>query len=66
MTKVTVEEVARRLKHGEKLTIVDSRAPHVWDESSTKAAGAIRIPPDDPEPYLSEVVADAYAIVYCT
>lgn len=66
MTKVTVEDVARRLKNGEKMTIVDSRAPHVWDESSTKAAGAIRIPPDNPEPYLDEVKPNAYAVVYCT
>ena len=66
MTKVTVEDVARRLKNGEKLTIVDARAPQVWEESSTQAAGAIRIPPDNPEPYLNEVKPDAYAVIYCT
>jgi rhodanese-related sulfurtransferase len=65
MTKVTVEEIANRLKGGH-LTIVDSRAPHVWDEAETKAAGAIRIPPDEAEKHVADVSRDDYVVIYCT
>jgi rhodanese-related sulfurtransferase len=65
MTKVTVEDIANRLndKH---LTIVDSRAPKVWDETDVKASGAIRIPPDEAEKHIADVSRDDYVVTYCT
>jgi rhodanese-related sulfurtransferase len=65
MTKVTVDEIRNRLndKH---LTIVDSRAPHVWDEADVKASGAIRIPPDEAEKHIADVSRDDYVVTYCT
>ena len=65
MTKVTVDEVESRLG-GDNLTLVDSRAPHVWDEAETKAAGAIRIPPDETEKHIADVSRDDYIVIYCT
>lgn len=47
MTKVTTEEIKRRLDAGEDITIIDSRSDKAWSESDTKAGGAIRIPPDE-------------------
>jgi hypothetical protein len=59
MTKVTVEEVERRLNSGQQTTFVDSRSAHAWDEAEVKAGGAIRIPPDAVEKHIAD-------ITYCT
>ena len=66
MTKVTVEEVSDRLRNGDDVQFVDSRAAHVWDEAETKAAGAIRIAPDETEKQLGGLQKDAYIVTYCT
>ena len=66
MTKVTVEEIRNRLNRGEDMTIVDSRAPHVWNEADFKAGGAIRIPPDETQKHIADVSRDNYMVTYCT
>jgi rhodanese-related sulfurtransferase len=66
MTKVTIDEVANRLKDGGNLTIVDSRAAAAWDEAGTKAGGAIRIPPDEAEKHIADVSRDDFVVTYCT
>lgn len=66
MTKVTIEEVRSRLNDGESVIAVDSRAAHAWDESNVKAQGAVRIPPDAAENYLSAVGRNDYLVTYCT
>ena len=66
MIKVTTDEIAERLDRGEDITIIDSRAPDAWDESDIKAAGAIRIPPDDAEKHIADVRRDMFAVTYCT
>jgi rhodanese-related sulfurtransferase len=66
MTKATVEQVKNRLNRGEDITIVDSRAPHVWDEADVKAAGAIRVPPDEAEKHIADVRRDSFVVTYCT
>lgn len=66
MTKVTVEEVGRRLSGGQETTLVDSRSAHAWDEAEVKASGAIRIPPDAVEKHIADVSRDDYIVTYCT
>ena len=66
MTKVTVEEIGNRLTRGEDVTVVDSRAPHVWEEAEVKAGGAIRIPPDETQKHIADVSRDNYIVTYCT
>ncbi len=66
MKKVTVEEVNNRLRKGDDVQFVDSRAAHVWDEAETKLPGAIRVPPDEPEKQIGNVRKDAYVVTYCT
>lgn len=66
MIKVTTDEIAERLDRGEDITIIDSRAPDAWDGSDIKAAGAIRIPPDDAEKHIADVRRDMFAVTYCT
>lgn len=65
MTGATIEEIEGRLG-SENLTLVDSRAPRVWEEAETKAAGAIRIPPDEAEKHIADVSRDDYIETYCT
>lgn len=65
MTKVLIEDIEKRLGDGN-LTLVDSRAPKVWDEAETKAAGAIRIPPDEAEKHTADVSRDDFVVTYCT
>ena len=66
MTKVTVEEIEKRLNRSEDVTMIDSRAAHVWDEAQVKAAGAIRIPPDEAEKHVADVSRNNYVVTYCT
>jgi rhodanese-related sulfurtransferase len=66
MTKVEIDEVRRRLERGDDITIIDSRADHAWAESDVKAAGAIRIPPDEAAKHITDVNRDRFAVTYCT
>jgi len=67
MTKVSIEEVEKRLNEGgEDVTIVDSRSDAAYGESDIKAAGAIRIPPDEAEKHIADVNRDDHVFVYCT
>jgi rhodanese-related sulfurtransferase len=66
MTKVTADEVKKRSEQGEPTVIVDARAQSAWDESMSKAAGAIRISPDDDKPSVPEIGKDQYLVIYCT
>ncbi|HSK73610.1 MAG TPA: rhodanese-like domain-containing protein [Pyrinomonadaceae bacterium] len=66
MTKVTVEEVEKRLNNGQETTIVDSRSAHAWDEAEVKAGGAVRIPPDEVEKHIADISRDDYIVTYCT
>jgi len=66
MTKVTAEEVKQKLDAGDDVTVVDSRAEHVWNEAGTKAARAIRIPPDEAEKHIADLSLDDYIVIYCT
>lgn len=66
MTKVNTKEIEDLLNRGEKVTFVDSRASHVWYEAEVKAAGSVRIPPDEVEKHLADVSRDDYIVTYCT
>ena len=67
MEKVSIEEVRDQLSNGgDKVTIVDSRSEDAWGASDIKAAGAIRIPPDEVEKHFADVNRDHRVFVYCT
>ena len=66
MTKVSVDEVAKRLRNGQDITIVESRSAEAWSKSDIKAGGAIRIPPDETEKHIADVRRDKFAVTYCT
>jgi len=66
MTKVTVDEVGRRLRAGEDITILDSRSDDAWNKSEMKAGGAIRVPPDEAEQHIADIKRDSFVVIYCT
>ena len=66
MTKVTVDEVGRRLRAGEDITIVDSRSDDAWSKSDIKAGGVIRVPPDEAEQHIADIKRDSFVVIYCT
>jgi hypothetical protein len=67
MTKVSVDEVRDRLnRESDRVTIVDSRSDHDWNESDVKAAGAIRVPPDEAEQHIADIKRDSFVVTYCT
>ena len=67
MTKVSIEEVRDSISGGGYgVTIVDSRSEDAWGASDIKAAGAIRIPPNEAEKHIADVSRDHNVYVYCT
>jgi rhodanese-related sulfurtransferase len=66
MRKIEVNEVAKRLTNGDHTTIIDSRSDTAWNASDVKAAGAVRIPPDEAEKHISDISRDDFSVVYCT
>jgi rhodanese-related sulfurtransferase len=67
MTRVSIEEVRDELSDGgDDVTIVDSRSGDAWGQSDIKAAGAVRIPPDEVEKHFADVNRDHRVFVYCT
>lgn len=66
MTKVTTDEVVRRIEEGGKVTIVDSRSEDAWNDSDIKAGGAVRIPPDNAGKHSAVLDRDDFIVIYCT
>jgi len=65
-TKLTANEVKRRMDSGERIVFLDTRGPEAWDKSDVKIPGAIRVPANEVTQHLSEIPRDATIITYCT
>ena len=65
-SRVNVQQVQDWMDQGEELVILDSRSVNGWQTASTKAAGAIRVPPHDVATNLESVPRVGRIIVYCT
>jgi rhodanese-related sulfurtransferase len=65
-SRITVEELKRRMQAGEKFTFVDVRNPQAWSESKAMLPGAIRVPMDEFEKNLSKIPKDKPIVTYCT
>jgi len=64
--KVSAQQVREWMGDGEQLVILDSRSIGAWESGSTKAKGAIRVPPLDVASRLADIPTDGRIIVYCT
>jgi rhodanese-related sulfurtransferase len=63
---VTVTQVKEWMDRGIPLAFVDSRSATAWEAGSTKARGALRVPPAEVSLHLEEIPRDHRIIVYCT
>jgi rhodanese-related sulfurtransferase len=64
--KITADELKRRMQAGEDFTVLDVRNPQAWAESDVMAKGAIRVPLDGFEQYLSRIPKSKPIVTYCT
>lgn len=65
-TRITVQEVKRRMDQGEQFVFLDDRNPQAWAEATTKLPNAIRVPADDVTASLADIPKERPLITYCT
>ncbi len=65
-SRITVDDLRKRLDRGETIFFIDTRNPTAWAESSTKLPGAIRVPADQVEQHLADIPRDRMVVTYCT
>ena len=46
-SRITIDELKRRMESGEDFTIIDVRKPEAWADSDTMIPESIRVPLDD-------------------
>jgi rhodanese-related sulfurtransferase len=64
--RITVDELRKRMEAGEDFTVIDTRNPQAWEQSSEKLPDAIRIPVDALDQNISRVPKDKPVVAYCT
>lgn len=60
---IGVDEVAKAMKAGKRMVIIDARPPSEWMRAHIK--GSVSMPYSPPSARLDEVPKDVYAIAYC-
>lgn len=65
-TRISKEDVRRRLDAGESLVILDTRSPASWAESDRMISGAVRVPADQVEENLDRIPEGRTVVTYCT
>ena len=66
VTRVTVDEIRKRMESGEPFTFLDTRNPQAWGAAKEVLPGALRVPADAVADHLSEIPHDRVIITYCT
>jgi rhodanese-related sulfurtransferase len=64
--RITADELKRRMESGESFTVIDTRNPQAWAESDVEAQGAMRVPLDKLDHYLSRIPRNKPIVTYCT
>lgn len=65
-SRITVDELKKRMDAGEDFTLIDVRNPMAWDQSDTMMPGAIRVAADELEANLPRIPKNRPAVAYCT
>lgn len=65
-SRLSIDELNRRIQRGEKMSIVDLRHPLDVLAAPQLIPGAIPISPQDFELRMSEIPKDAEVVLYCT
>ncbi|HSU13869.1 rhodanese-like domain-containing protein [Longimicrobium sp.] len=63
--EITPTELKERLDNGEKLTIIDVREPHEWDNGNLEPYGARLIPLGELPTRVDEIPADEEVVLMC-
>jgi rhodanese-related sulfurtransferase len=64
--RMSVEDVKARWDRGEPVVFLDTRNPTAWGDADTKLPGALRVPADEVEQHLQEILRDRPVVTYCT
>lgn len=64
--RIPADEVRSRLERHDAMVVVDARSEDAWQASPDKAAGAIRVPPDDVARHVDEIAREKAVVTYCT
>jgi len=66
VTRISVDEVKKRMDAGEEFFFLDTRNLKAWAEAETKLPQAIRVPADDVEEHFADIPHDRPIVAYCT
>jgi rhodanese-related sulfurtransferase len=66
LSRITPDDLKRRLDAHEPIAILDTRAEDAWRASDVQIPSAMRVPPDDVRQHLSEIPRDRPVVTYCT
>ena len=64
--RITVDDVEKRMAHGENVFFVDTRNPTAWAEADTKLPQAIRVPANAVKEHFADIPRDRLVVTYCT
>jgi rhodanese-related sulfurtransferase len=65
-TRISTEDVKRRLDAGERILFLDTRADDAWTKADAQIPGSTRVPPDAVEQHLNEIPREGLIVTYCT
>ena len=65
-TRISVDEVKKRMDAGADFFFLDTRNPKAWAEADTRLPQAIRVPADDVEKHFADIPHDRPVVAYCT
>jgi len=66
VSKITVEDLRKRMEAGEEFVFLDVRNPEAWAESEAMVPNAIRVPLDSFEQQLPHIPKEQNIVTYCT
>jgi sodium/hydrogen antiporter len=66
--RISLQQLDDLLRRGERVVLLDARKEPAYQDSATRAAGAIRVPPDRATETVSALglPRDAWLVSYCT
>jgi rhodanese-related sulfurtransferase len=64
--RITPQEVAERIRHGDAIAFVDARSPKAHDAATAQIPGSVRVPPGDIDAHVGAVPRGGTIVAYCT
>ncbi len=64
--RITVQEVAERMRRGEQVTFLDARSAHAYEAAVEQLPGSVRVPPTEIDAHVSSLAHGPTYVAYCT